>query len=109
MVSNTNNIKFYIKSYNNEKNYEIIQYKINKDKVYNDALIDINKNKKNLLMIKNSNEIYLLFINNLIYYLHKFIDDIFILNFNDIINNDSYIFYLGIWLVLFSIILHVFN
>ena len=100
-------IKFDIKKFNMDMNIKIKKNREENDKKLNKKIYELNKKNDDLEKIKINNEPYIIFIDNLLINFKLIIKDFFNLNFKSLFNDDDKLLYLGIWMIIFSLLLYV--
>ena len=102
-----NDIKFDIKKFNNDMNNKIELNKEKRDKLLNEKIIELNKRNIELETIKQNNEPYIKFIDDMVINLKLILIDIIHFDFYKILTEDNKLLYLGIWLIIFGMLLYI--
>jgi hypothetical protein len=102
-----NDIKFDIKKFNNDMNKKIELNKKKRDDLLNEKIIELNKRNEELELMKQNNEPYIKFINELIINFKLIVIDIINFDIYKILYEDNKLLYLGIWFIIFAILLYV--
>lgn len=100
-------IKFDIKSFNKNMNDEIIKNKNKREESMKNKINELNKKTEELEKLKKLNDPYINFFDEMIKNFKSICYDIFNLDIYKIINDDNKLFYLGIWFIIFGLILYV--
>ena len=102
-----NDIKFDIKKFNNDMNKKIELNRKKRDDLLNEKIIELNKRNDELEKMKNNNEPYIKFVEEMIINLKLIVIDIMNFDIYKILNDDNKLLYLGIWFIIFAILIYV--
>ena len=88
-------------------NNKIELNKDKRDKLLNEKIIELNKRNNELDTMKQNNEPYIKFIDDMIINLKLILIDIFNFDFYKILTEDNKLLYLGIWFIIFGMLLYI--
>jgi len=100
-------IKFDIKKFNNDMNKKIELNRQKRDELINDKINELNEKNINLEKMKENNEPYIKFMDDMVDNLKLILIDLMNYDIYKILNDDNKLLYLGIWFIVFALLIYV--